>query len=177
MDRSETAVILIASLVLGVYGGWGEQVGTALLKSVVSQDAIHHLWPMVDVLVVTFGCLLLIWCYKKLRVGCYPATFIYCFDMPQASNLSAKSQVVGYFHINPDLEDGDITAEGASFFWDNDLDPSSRVGFKSVLVYATQEGGETTCHIRFNIDEQDHQKRLYRHGHLRFQLTKVQRPL
>jgi len=174
MDKSETVVILIASLFLGIYGGWGEQLATNLLELLKLPTAwLGQFWPIIDVIVVTFGCLLLIWIYKKLRVGCYPSTFIYCFIMPEASNSSGKSQVVGYLSIRPNMDRGDIFAQGASFFWDGGLNVDSRVGFRSIRVYGIEEDGETTCYIRFNIDHGDLTKRLYRHGLLQFRFTET----
>ena len=177
MDKWETAVIAVASVVLGIYGGWGEVLATNLLKpgTPPPDPTIHRLWPIIDVIVVTAGCLLLLWCYKRLRVGCYPSTFIYCFNMPSASNPSGKSQVLGHCHIKPDMDNGEIIVEGASYFWENgQLDIDSRVGFTSTQVCATEENGETTCQIRFSIDKEDLSKRLYRHGLLQFRLTNTE---
>ncbi len=170
MDRSETVLIAVASLVLGVYGAWGEPLATSVLMRLgIHTESIHRMWPIIDVVVVTCGCLFLIWCYKRLRIGCYPSTFIYGFNLPEASNPSGRSQVVGYCHVKPDLENGEITVVGASFFWESgELDVNSRVGFKSTQVRGTEEDGETTCLIRFNIDKEDLAKRLYRHGLLQF---------
>src|ERR1035438_672556 len=175
MDRSETALILAASVVLGIYGGWGQPVATAILTPLrLPPGAIPRFWPLLDVIIVTVGCLLLILCYKKLRVGSYPSTFIYCFNMPEASNPNGNSQVVGYLHIRPEMKNGELSIVGASFFWDSGLDTASRVGFTSTQVYSTQENGETTCHIRFTIDKDDSAKRLYRHGLLQFRLVHTQ---
>jgi hypothetical protein len=167
MDRSETLIILSASIFLGIYGGVGQNIAQ------VFPPSIRAFWPVIDVTLVTAGCWLLIWSYKRLRVGCYPSTFIYCFAMPEASNPDGKSHVIGYCNIRPDMDDGEVIAEGASYFWENgQLDPDSAVGFKSTLVRGTkEEDGNTTCHIRFDINTGDSAKRFYRHGLLQFQLV------
>jgi SAM-dependent methyltransferase len=171
VDKMETVMILLASLLVGIYGGWGERLAAALVGS-KGKELIHHIWPLVDVVVVTIGCLLLIKFYKKLRVGCYPSSFIYCFYLPEASNPSGKSQVVGFCHIKPDMEDGELVVKGASFFWRHgQLDINSRVGFMSTQVRGTKDSEETTCHIRFSIDPDDSKKRFYRYGLLQFQLA------
>jgi SAM-dependent methyltransferase len=173
MEAWETSMILVASLLLGIYGAWGEQFAVTILGLFrVPEGKLHHIWPLIDVLVVTFGCLLLIRCYKMLRIGCYPRTFLYGFYLPEASNPSGRSQVVGFCHIKPDMRTGEIIVEGASFFWDNgQLNINSRVGFKSTQVRGTEDDGETTCHIRFNINSEDSEKRLYRHGLLQFRIA------
>ena len=173
MDRSETALILGASILLGVYGGVGQMVATPLLVRIgISNSAIPVFWPLVDVVVVTFGCLLLIRLYKKLRVGCYPATFIYCFYIPEDSNPRGRSKVVGYCQIKPEMETGEIGLEGASFFWENGrLSPDSEVGFTSTQVRGTKEKEDVTCHIRFEINSADASKRFYRYGVLQFRLV------
>jgi SAM-dependent methyltransferase len=176
LESWETIMILFASLLVGVYGALGERSATILLTRLgLREQSIRSFWPIVDVVVVTFGCLLLIRCYKRLRIGCYPSTFLYCFNLPEASNPSGRSQVVGYCHVKPDMESGEIMVEGASFFWESgQLDINSRVGFESTQVRATEEDRESTCLIRFNIDKEDQAKRLYRHGLLQFRLTKTQ---
>ena len=167
MDRAETSIIFAASVLLGIYGGVGQNIANVL--------PVHFrgFWPIIDVAVLTGGCLLLIRSYKRLRVGCYPSTFIYCFAMPEASNPDGKSHVIGYCNIRPDMENGEVIAEGASYFWENgQLDFDSVVGFRSTLVRGTkQEDGNTTCHIQFNINSGDSAKRFYRHGLLQFQLV------
>jgi SAM-dependent methyltransferase len=91
--------------------------------------------------------------------------------MPEISNSSGKSKVVGYCHIKPNRENGEITAKGASFFWENGRVGDS-AGFTSVLVHCSKEAGEEiTCHIHFNINPEDSGKRTYHHGVLIFQLV------
>lgn len=171
VDKMETVMILLASLLVGIYGGWGERLAAALVGT-KGKELIHHIWPLVDVVIVTIGCLLLVKFYKKLRVGCYPSTFIYCFYMPETSNSSGKSPVVGFCHIKPDMGRGEIVAKGASFFWTNGRpDIDSRAGFTSTEVHGTKETEETTCHIHFDIDTADWDKRNYHYGILRFQLA------
>ena len=174
MDKAETTVILLASVFLGIYGGWGERIAASIFAQFgVPKGWIHSGWPIVDVIVVTIGCLVLISIYKKIRVGCYPSTFIYCFLMPEVSNPSGKSRVVGYCHIKPDMDKGEITAKGASFFWENEnLNIDSGVGFTSALVRCTKDKDEeVTCHIHFDINSEDWEKRTYHHGVLQFQLA------
>jgi SAM-dependent methyltransferase len=92
--------------------------------------------------------------------------------MPEASNPSGKSQVVGFCQIKPDMETGEIRVRGASFFWKNgQVDINSRVAFASTQVRGTKEHEETTCHIRFDIDLDDANKRFYRQGLLQFRLA------
>jgi SAM-dependent methyltransferase len=165
MEKSETAIIVCASILLATYGVVDHRIAKGL------SGWFKEIWPVVDGLLVTLGCLLLIWSYKRLRVGCYPSTFIYCFDMPEASNPSGKSQVVGFCHIKPNLDNGEIIAQGGSFFWENGrLDGDSLVGFTSTLVRGTREKDDTICHIHYDINTGDSAKRLYKHGLLQFQL-------
>jgi len=91
--------------------------------------------------------------------------------MPEESNPSGKSQVVGYCYIKPDMDSGEITAEGASFFWE-DGRVGQRTGFTSTLVRGIQNNKETICHIQFDINKEDRRKRYYSHGALQFQLTR-----
>ena len=172
VDKTEKIVILLASLVVGIYGGWGERFAAALLGPWVGRQPIHHVWPLVDVVVVTAGCLFLIKLYKRLRVGCYPSTFIYCFYMPDDSIPSGKAPVVGFCHIKADMASGEIVAKGASFVWNNGhIDIHSRTGFTSTEVRGTKEAEEVTCHIYFDIDRADWRNRTYHYGVLRFQLA------
>lgn len=163
-------MILVATLILALYAGWGETIATKLLEPLkVAPDLIHRSWPLIDAIVVVLCCLVLIRTYQRLKIRCYPSTFIYCFKLPEKSNLSGKSHVVGYCHIKPDVESGEIRATGASFFWDGAL-LSERTGFTSTLVRGAQNNNETICHIMFDIDEDDQKKRTYSHGVLQFQL-------
>ena len=168
--RLEDVVTTVASVVVALYAGFGEKATKRMLGSAAGWVA--DFWPFVDLVVVTLGCLLLVRLYKKLRVGRYPCTFLYCFKMPQESNLRGRSKVAGYLQIAPDMASGELRAKGASFFWRNEeIDVRSRVGFTSTQIYSTAEEGETTCHIRFNINKADLEKRLYKHGHLQFRLV------
>src|SRR5438270_12985593 len=100
METWETAMITTASLLVGAYAAWGQTLAVRLLTALrVNTTFLSNFWPLVDISVTTLGCLLLLACYKSLRVGCYPSTFLYCFKMPEASNPSGKSQVVGYCQI------------------------------------------------------------------------------
>lgn len=171
MEKSETAMILAATLTLALYAGWGESLATAVLEPFrVPVDLVHRSWPLIDACVVTLCCLVLIRIYQRLRIRFYPSTFIYGFNIPEASNPTGKSQVIGYCHIRPDTNRGEITAEGASFFWE-DGRLGQRTGFTSTLVRAIQEKDEMICHIQFDINKEDRQKRLYTHGILQFQLV------
>lgn len=172
MDRSETTIILLTSVCLGIYGGWGETVGThVLLWLGAPLMEIHALWQIIDLLLVTLGCLLLIWLYKRLRVGFYPSTFLYCFILPEKSNPDGKSKVVGYCHITPDMDNGEIIVQGTSYFWQSShVDLDSAVTFRSTYVRGikNKESGETTCYIRYDLDTP---KRFYRHAVLEFRLV------
>jgi hypothetical protein len=171
MENWEGAMILGAGLALGLFGAAGFLLHVKYEHSGFLGGLIDTGWPILELLVSTFGCFGIVWYYRRQRVGCYPSTFIYGFYLPEASNLGGKSQVVGYCHVRPELNNGEITVEGASFFWENgELVTNSRVGFTSTHVYSTTKDAETTCHIRFNIDRQDSSKRLYRHGLLQFRL-------
>jgi SAM-dependent methyltransferase len=177
MESMETRTILVAAVALALFSELtdGSFLGVLLRPLSVDEHLIGLIvkygWPIFETIALTLGCLALIWWYKRQRVGCYPSTFLYCFNLPSASNPSGRSQVVGYCHITPEMTKGEITVEGASFFWDNGLDIDSRVGFKSTDVRGTEENGGTSCRIRFNINEEDSSKRLYRHGLLQFQLA------
>src|SRR5207248_1177483 len=46
-----------------------------------------------------------------------------------------------------------------------------RTGFTSTLVRVIQENDCEICHIQFDINKEDRQKRLYSHGVLQFQLA------
>ena len=165
-------MIVFASILLGVYGGWGERLGARLFTWVgVPRDLVHELWPLVDVIVVTSCCLLLIRFYKKLRVGCYPCTFIYCFKIPEASNPSGKNIVVGYGNLQADKGTGEIKSKGASFFWENNA-LGKKTGYTSTFVRGTQLENETTCHIEFDINAEDQKERYYKHGVLIFRLAR-----
>ena len=171
MEKSETAMILIATLMLALYAGWGEQLATHLLIPFrLPEDLVHRSWRLIDPCVVTLFCLVLIRIYQRLRIRFYPSTFIYCFDIPEASNPSGKSQVVGYCHIKPNTSKGEILAEGASFFWE-DGRLGQRTVFTSTLVRAIQDKDEIICCIQFDINKEDRPKRLYSHGVLQFQLV------
>jgi SAM-dependent methyltransferase len=175
MEAVEFRTILYATVTLAAFSGLGEYLH--LLLDAVPPDKhpsvllFRYGWPILEAVVLSFGCLALIWWYKKRRVGCYPSTFLYCFVLPEASNPSGQSRVVGYCHIHPEMESGEIIAAGASFSWRNGrLD--DRVGFTSTQVRGTKEQEETTCHIRYDINREDWGKRFYRHGLLQFRLVK-----
>jgi len=171
LDKTETPVILFASILLGIYGGWGERIGGRFVTWLgVPKETVHDIWPLIDVIVVTTCCLLLIRFYKKIRVGCYPCTFIYCFKIPEASNPSGKNTVVGYGNLQADSDTGEIKSKGASFFWENNA-LGKRTRFTSTVVRATQIENKPTCHIEFTIDVEDQKERYYRHGVLLFRLS------
>jgi SAM-dependent methyltransferase len=177
-ERVETVAILIGAVALVLFSEVAE--GLRIFLRVDEHPLIDLIvrygWPIFETVALTFGCLALISWYKRQRVGCYPSTFIYCFNMPEESNRRGKSQVVGYCHIKPAMESGEITVEGASFFWEDGLlNIDSRVGFKSTQVHATKESEEIICHIRFSINQEDSAKRSYHHGLLQFQLANATR--
>jgi SAM-dependent methyltransferase len=178
MDKSEMWVILVASILVAFLGVAGELVVHDYLQVRFGLQSAgllvaHGAWAIAEIVLVTAGCVALIQYYKRLSIGCYPTTFLYCFSMPEASNPDGKSQVVGYCHLKPNRELGDIEVVGASFFWENEqLNGDSRLGFTSSQVWSTKEKGETTCHIRFGINPDDFGKRNYHHGILQFRLDK-----
>jgi hypothetical protein len=94
--------------------------------------------------------------------------------MPEDSNPSGKRKVVGFCYVDPDMATGELIVEGASFYWDNGR-ISNRVGFRSTQVHGVEVNGETTCEIRFTINEDDQDNRNYRHGLLQFRLTNPSR--
>jgi 2-polyprenyl-3-methyl-5-hydroxy-6-metoxy-1,4-benzoquinol methylase len=170
MERWETWMILFAGLALGLFGIGGR----LFVGQLVGKNSVDYVWPFIEVLAPTLGCLVLIWGYKRQRVGCYPSTFIYCFNMPEDSNPSGKRKVVGFCYVDPDMATGELIVEGASFYWDNGR-ISNRVGFRSTQVHGVEVNGETTCEIRFTINEDDQDNRNYRHGLLQFRLTNPSR--
>jgi SAM-dependent methyltransferase/catechol 2,3-dioxygenase-like lactoylglutathione lyase family enzyme len=174
MDKSETRIIFIATILFAITGAVGALIFSAIIhRYTENQLLIHELWSIIDVIVLTFGSLLVIRYYKKLTIGTYPTTFLYCFKMPEGSNPTGRSQVVGYCHVKPNADIGEFEVIGASFFWeDGQINIDSRVGFSSTQVRGSREKDETTCHIRFNIDSADSSKRFYRHGLLQFRLDK-----
>src|SRR5438270_2356550 len=102
LGKSDTAVILAATLIVSLYAGWGRDIATKLLTPLkVAPSLVAQSWPIIDALIVAICCLVLIRGYQKLRIRFYPSTFIYCFNIPEASNPSGKSQVVGYCHVKP----------------------------------------------------------------------------
>lgn len=176
MEKLETAVIFLASIGVVFFGDGGEALCREFFegRGITDEQFITVIWRIIEVAIPTLSCILVLNWYKWRRVGCYPSTFIYCFNMPSASNPSGKSQVVGFFHILPDLEKGEIKAEGASFFWENgQVDVINRVGFKSSQIFGSENESEITCHIRYDINEEDWEKRFYRHGYLQFRLSKA----
>jgi 2-polyprenyl-3-methyl-5-hydroxy-6-metoxy-1,4-benzoquinol methylase len=171
MERYETVMIWCVGLAIGIFVT-ARGLLDRWLSPILAGSVVQLIFVILDLAVSTLGCLLLLRWYKRQRVGCYPSTFVYCFYLPEASNPSGKSTVVGYCHIRPDMDRGELIVHGASFFWENELDFRSRVGFRSTRVYATQgEDDDATCNILFNIDSQDSTKRLYHHGILQFRLT------
>jgi SAM-dependent methyltransferase len=177
-DKWERAMIFLAGLALAFFGKGESLISRRLARSGLDKELVDWMSIITELLISTLICVFLIWLYKRHQVSCYPSTFFYCFNMPGASNPNGKSQVVGFCcHIKPEMDKGEVVVEGASFFWeDGELDIDNRVGFTSTEVRGTEENGEITCHIRYNINEQDSSKRLYRHGHLQFQLADSQEP-
>jgi hypothetical protein len=112
-----------------------------------------------------------IWLLRRLRIGCYPSTFVYCFQVSEESNPGRKRKVVGYLRLKPERDKGEMIVEGTSITWVGDLVPNSQVRYNSTNVHGGKKGDETTCHIRFDICKQDWDKRNYRHGLLQFRLV------
>jgi 2-polyprenyl-3-methyl-5-hydroxy-6-metoxy-1,4-benzoquinol methylase len=175
-EKGERWTIALASLLVGIYAGWGQDAAKNIASLLgFGTVGITKVWPLVDIVIVTMGCVLLLRLYKKFKVRCYPATFLYCFEMPEASNPTGQSRVVGFCYIKPNMTTGELEGKGASFFWNTRLDEPSRVRFTSSVIRGTRVNSDeelTTCHIRFSIDESDRAKRLYRRGLLEFQLYK-----
>jgi SAM-dependent methyltransferase len=170
MDSAERRVILITSiLVAGTSGGEALVVHANPSYELV----VRAIWAVAEIVIVTLGCVAIIRYYKNKHIGCYPSTYLYCFVLPEAANPDGERQVVGYCSVEPDVERGEIRVHGASYFWVNEkLDAKSRVRFSSTGVTGSKEGSETTCHIRFKIDEADSSRRFYKHGVLQFRLDK-----
>src|SRR5581483_11357875 len=158
--------------VLAIYAASGERlVENALAYFRVPTSAVEHVWPLVDLVIVTLGCLWLIKFYKRQRIKCYPSTFIYVFNMPEASNPIGKTSVVGYGYIVPDIKKGDIVVRGASFHWRDGV-LGQRTGFTSTSVRGSDDHDDgPICHIFFDINEEDRPTRHYSHGILQFQLV------
>jgi class 3 adenylate cyclase/2-polyprenyl-3-methyl-5-hydroxy-6-metoxy-1,4-benzoquinol methylase len=168
-ERMETVVIFVASFALAIYAAGGEWIaGSALAYFHLPTNGLNYVWPIIDLIVVTFGCLWLIQFYKKRSICCYPSTFLYAFNMPEASNPSGKSKVLGYIHIKPDMKRGNLIVEGTSFIWE-DGSLGQRTGFTSSVTLGTEENNETVCHIHIDINEADRSTRHYSHGILQFQ--------
>src|SRR5713226_10329134 len=96
MDKSEMRVILIASILVALIGLLGEIVVHDEIETHYSIKGIglllaHGAWGVVEIVIVTLGCVLIIRYYRNLSIGCYPTTFIYCFRMPSSSNPDGKS--------------------------------------------------------------------------------------
>jgi SAM-dependent methyltransferase len=171
LEKKETAVIFVATICLGFYAGWGERLA-AHVFSFIDPPTIQRVWPFVDAIVVTAVCLGCLALYRRWKVRCYPATFLYAFNLPEASNPSGKSQVVGYCHVLRNLQSGEITGEGASFFWENGLATErTRTRFTAKIIYGTRVGDRVICNVPFQIHEHDRQKRNYTHGSLEFEPT------
>jgi SAM-dependent methyltransferase len=171
LERSETIVILAATIFISINAALIEELSWHSWFHF--HPTIQRFWTPIDATFTTAACVLLLLLYKKLRVGCYPSTFIYCFYMPDASIPSGKAPVVGFCHVKPDMVSGEIVAKGASFVWKNGrLDMNNRTGFASTEVRGTKGSeGEVTCHIHFDIDPADWENRTYHYGTLRFQLA------
>jgi len=185
MDKAEWRVILIASLLVA---------GTSLLGDVIVDHVFlhmttaadlkastvyvaHGLWFLAETTLITVLCLLLIRYYKNLNIGYYPTMFFYCFTLPATSNPNGKSQVVGYCQVTPSIQTGELEVTGASYPWESGkLNTAGRVRFESSKVYGSKEREETTCHIEFQINPADAEKRFYDHGVLLFRLDKTARP-
>lgn len=170
LNDSETRIIFIASFMFVVYGLIQESL-TTWLSAHLTFTEVHVLSSLVDLTVFTAGILRLIHIFKRLAIGKYPATFLYFFLIPEESNPSGKSKVVGYCHVQPIESTGEIKVTGASFFLENGrLEAESRCGFTSYQVHGTKEDEETTCHIHFTINAGDRHKRNYERGLLMFRL-------
>jgi SAM-dependent methyltransferase len=181
IEKSETALIFGASFSFVVYALAHDLLTPWIIRRFNPEPTkIHVILSLSDLIVFTFGVRLVLQIYKRLSIGCYPSTFLYSFLIPEASNPSGKSNVLGYCHVRPLVESGEVQVVGASFFWeDGQLDRDSRVGFTSTLVHGTNEhDNESTCHIEFSINPADVHKRNYTRGILQFRLdrkTSVQR--
>src|ERR1051326_4143630 len=152
MERSETIIILVATLLLAVYAGWGEATAKVILAPLhPPAGLVAKIWRVIDAVLVTLFCLLLIWGYQKLRIRFYPCTFLYCFNIPQKSNPEGKQRVVGYCHIKPDREREKSPGEAASFWWTSDPRVGERPVSPSPLAREKKKPGEPICHIQLDI--------------------------
>ena len=176
LGKSERLFIFLASALVGIYAGAGRQIVTSMLNAFGLRNGQETWVIVIDTVVTTFGCWGVIRVYQMLKVRSYPSTFLYCFNLPEESNASRRSQVIGYCHIRPNRETGDIVVDGASFDWDDeDLNIMSCVAYRSTEVRAVETDGDTVCQIRLCIDKKDHARRRYRGGLLEFQLAKTVR--
>ncbi len=171
MEKVEFRTILYATLAFLTFSELAQYLRNTMEPFKASKPRVYLIyelgWPILETIVLSFGCVALLWFYRKQRVGVYPRTFIYAFYMSKGAVTSGKSHVVDYCHVKPVINTGKIIVHGASYQWDNGK-LSKRVGFKSNYVYGTQDDEEeTTCHIEFTIDE-NQEERLYRHGVLQF---------
>jgi SAM-dependent methyltransferase len=177
LGKSERLFIFLASVLVGVYAGFGRDIVIRMLEPFRLTSKGQETWvSVIDTVVTTFGCWAVIRVYQMLKVRSYPSTFLYCFNLPEESNTSRRSQVIGYCHIRANKETGDIVVDGASFDWDDeDLNITSCVAYRSTEVRAVETDGGTVCQIRLDIDKRDHSRRRYRGGLLEFQLAKTVR--
>jgi SAM-dependent methyltransferase len=183
MDKAEWRVILIASVLVAGTGLLGDYVvdhtflhmAPTHTLTAYSEVVANGLWFLAETLFITILCLLLIRLYKNLKIGCYPTTFLYSFTLPETSNPNGKTQVVGYCQLTPNKQTGEIEAAGASYTWASGQ-LSARVRFESTQVHGNMEKEEAACHIYFNINAADVDKRSYDHGVLLFRLDKTARP-
>jgi ubiquinone/menaquinone biosynthesis C-methylase UbiE len=178
LEQWENTMSIVAGVALGLFAAQGRDYFTHLAGLPKDGTLTEYLWTFLAIVATTVGCRLLIRYYRSHGIGCYPSTFFYCFDMPSNSNPRGKSEVIGFCHLRPDMRDGKLIAEGASFFWENDeLQIDSRVGFRSTQVFGTKNDKDiTTCYIRYTIEQEDSSKRNYHHGILRFRLVNGESP-
>lgn len=129
-------------------------------------------WAVLEVL-GPIGCWFgFIWVYRRLRVGCYPSAFVYCFYVPERSNTSHCRRVVGYLELSAERHEGEIIVEGTSMDWDGYPVANTDASYTSTHAYGTKKSSETMCNIRFGIDEEDRDKRNFERGLLQFQLVR-----
>ena len=107
LEKWETTMILVVTLAIGLFEA-AREVLEPWLNTRLGVHFVKVIFGTIEAAFVTLVCIGLIRWYQRRRIGCYPSTFIYCFNVPEISNPTGKSQVVGYCHVKPDMRSGDI---------------------------------------------------------------------
>lgn len=173
LERMETLLITTAGFLIFLFSAPGRLAYDAVYARLFgSLSYSEWVWNFIEFWAPILVCFGMIRFYQRFRVGSYPSFFIYCFHIPEDSNPGRRTRVVGYLHIKPDTEEGEMNATGVSITWDGTLVPNSAVRYQSSRVYGSKKGKEITCHIRYDITEADQYQRTYQRGVLEFQLVR-----